>query len=334
MRGATATPTSSSRRSSRPRRGVIADDSGRRAEAQDERSWRRIALIAVAVLALPSAIARRRVGCLLTPDAEGRSRTCVGGPNAERDGQAAGRRASRSRSIADPVRRRGRGPRRRAGPGRRREARRGVRGHDHGVERARARRRSRPCRAWARDAATDRLREAGLPRRAGAPYSDTVGEGRVIETRRREGHELAQGHDRDDRRLARPRAGRPCPTWSGSRSADAEAALQQAGARRVRRPSRRTRTPTRARCSSQDPGGRRGGRPGSTVRSSSPTRRPTSQVPGVIDAERGRRPRHARERRLRGPRRRTPTSTRPTRTASSSSQDPGRRTSPRSRARA
>ena len=112
--------------------GVIADDPVAELEAQDERNWRRIALIALAVLALV-AIA---VGAflLLTPDQKqrpGRRR----GPHPERDGEAAGG-GLRGLGRADPVRRRRRGPRRRAAPVRRRRGGRGVRGHDHRVERA------------------------------------------------------------------------------------------------------------------------------------------------------------------------------------------------------
>ncbi len=95
--------------------GVIADDPVAELEARDERSWRRIALIALAVLALV-AIA---VGAflLLTPDQK-RVPDVVGDrtQNATEKLQEAGLRGL---GRADPVRRRGRGPRRGPAPDRR-----------------------------------------------------------------------------------------------------------------------------------------------------------------------------------------------------------------------
>ena len=123
--------------------GVIADDPVAELEARDERSWRRIALIALAVLALV-AIA---VGAylLLTPDQKqrpGRRR----GPHPERDGEAAGG-GLRGLGRADPVRRRRRrtaSPRSARPPARRRT--RGPRSRSP-CRAGRARRRSRSCRA-------------------------------------------------------------------------------------------------------------------------------------------------------------------------------------------
>ena len=112
--------------------GVIADDPVAELEARDERSWRRIALIALAVLALV-AIA---VGAylLLTPDQK--SVPDVVGDrtqNATEKLQDAGFEVSVVPIQSDDV---AAGPRRRAAPVRRRGGGRGARGHDHRVERA------------------------------------------------------------------------------------------------------------------------------------------------------------------------------------------------------
>ena len=253
--------------------GVIADDPVAELEARDERSWRRIALIALAVLALV-AIA---VGAflLLTPDQK-RVPDVVGDrtQNATEKLQKAGLRGL---GRADPVRRRGRGPRRRAAPVRRRRGGRGVGGHDHRVERAgrgadpgrpgpERRRRGRPA---GRGRLPDRAAARVLRHGRQGPGDRDLAAG---------GDERPQGLEGDDRRVARPPegagAGRRRPVAGGRRGGAPAGGLRRVGDR-ARGRGRRARDGAL-------PGSRRAARrslPARRSSSSSRRRRRTSRCP-------------------------------------------------------
>jgi eukaryotic-like serine/threonine-protein kinase len=203
--------------------GVIADDPVAELEAQDERNWRRIALIALAVLALV-AIA---VGAylLLTPD-QTRVPDVVGDKTqaATNKLQKAGFEVSVVPIQSDDV------------PEDRVAAQRPSAGDeaDEGSE-VTITVSSGPGEApvplvqgLSADDATNRLRDAGFQSEQKRESSETVGKGKVIETSPPEGTSLRKGST-VTLVVSRGREQVPVPDVVGSAQADAEATLQQAG---------------------------------------------------------------------------------------------------------
>ncbi len=257
--------------------GVIADDPVAELEAQDERSWRRIALIAVAVLALV-AIA---VGAwlLLTPDQKAVP-DVVGDrtQNATEKLQGAGFEVSVTPIQSDEVEEdRVAGQEPAAGED-----------ADEGSE-VTITVSSGPGEApvplvqgLGADAATDRLRDAGFPSEQERRYSDTVGRGKVIGTNPAEGTSVRKGTTVTII-VSRGREQVEVPDVTGQPQADAEAALQQAGLdATVTEQEDAGADPGTV--LSQDPAGGAQVAPGSSVALVVATAPADVPVPGVIDA--------------------------------------------------
>ena len=286
---ASRTPTSSSPRSRRAMAGgyveTVAEDPVAALEEEDRRNWRRIALIALVVLAL----AALAIGAwlLLTPEKTTRAR---------RRRQALRHRGAdapeprlRGRRRADPVRHRAprtaspaSGPSRAPRPTRARSSRSPCRA-------GRARRRSRSSQGLPADEAADELREAGFETEQRREFSDTVPQRpRDRDERRRRARRCARARrSRSSSRAAARRS--PCPTSSGRSRDEAERLLERrraaGGVQRARGRRGRARHGARA-----GPGRRRRRSPRARPSSSSSRRAPAEvPVPGVIDDDRGRR---------------------------------------------
>ena len=257
--------------------GVIADDPVAELEAEDERNWRRIALIAVAVLALV-AIA---VGAflLLTPDQK-QVPDVVGDKTqaATNKLQDAGFEVSVVPIQSDDV------------PDDRVAAQRPSAGAeaDEGSE-VTITVSSGPGEApvplvqgLSADAATDRLREAGFQSEQRREFSDTVANGKVIETSPPEGTSVRKGST-VTLVVSRGREKVAVPDVVGSTQADAEATLQQAGlSGSVTQKEDADAAPGTV--LSQDPAGGAKIAPGSTVKLVVATAPADVAVPGVLDA--------------------------------------------------
>jgi len=258
--------------------GVIADDPVAELEAQDERNWRRIALIALAVLALV-AIA---VGAflLLTPDQK-QVPDVVGDrtQNATDKLQQAGFEVSVVPIQSDDVAEDRVAAQRPSGGAEADEGSEVTITVSSGPGEAPI----PTVQGLGADAATERLREAGFQVEEQRQYSDTVTKGRVIETSPPEGTSVRKGSTVTIV-VSRGRQKVAVPDVVGQSRGDAEAALQQAGlgASATEREDADAEPGT---VLSQDPAGGSEVNPGSTVQLVVAIAPADVQVPGVLDAE-------------------------------------------------